>query len=63
MAATEIENVGGGVNNKGVNKTITAMFIDVLTMSVMAMHLDLSVGAFKALTSRTLYPPRAINTH
>jgi hypothetical protein len=57
-----IKNVGGGINNQGIGKTITAMVADTCPANECSMtHLDLSIGAFQALTGGPLDPPGKIN--
>ncbi|USW56796.1 Putative RlpA-like domain superfamily protein [Septoria linicola] len=55
-----IKNTGGGDQNNGVGKTITAKVVDTCP-SCDPDHLDLSTGAFKALTGGDLDPPGQIN--
>jgi hypothetical protein len=55
-----ITNIGGGINNLEVGNSITATVVDRCPANECdANHLDLSVGAFKALTGG-LDPPGAI---
>jgi len=57
-----IKNVGGGINNQGTGKTITAMVVDTCPANECNMgHLDLSTGAFTTLTGGPLDPPGKIN--
>jgi expansin (peptidoglycan-binding protein) len=57
-----IKNVGGGINNQGTGKTITAMVADTCPAAECSMgHLDLSTGAFTTLTGGSLDPPGKIN--
>ncbi|KAN0098763.1 RlpA-like double-psi beta-barrel-containing domain containing protein [Hyaloscypha variabilis] len=56
-----ITNTGGGLNNHGIGKSITATVADRCPPEeCRPEHLDLSVGAFKALTGGVLDPPGAI---
>ncbi|WPG99978.1 Hypothetical protein R9X50_00280200 [Acrodontium crateriforme] len=55
-----ITNMGGGDNNYGNGKTITATVADTCP-ECDPNHLDLSEGAFKALTGGQLDPPGEFN--
>ncbi len=55
-----IKNVGGGVDNNGVGKTITATVADTCE-GCDEPHIDLSTAAFQALTGGALDPPGTIN--
>ncbi|PIA89365.1 hypothetical protein CB0940_07412 [Cercospora beticola] len=55
-----IKNTGGGDNNYGVGKTISAKVVDTCP-TCNKDHLDLSTGAFKALTGGQLDPPGQFN--
>ncbi|KAE9373228.1 hypothetical protein N431DRAFT_482319 [Stipitochalara longipes BDJ] len=56
-----ITNIGGGINNQGIGKSITATVADRCPPDeCRAEHLDLSVGAFQALTGGPLDPPGTI---
>ncbi|MCJ1271477.1 hypothetical protein MMC22_011378, partial [Lobaria immixta] len=55
-----ITNQGGGQNNNGVGKTITVTVADTCP-GCDSNHLDLSHGAFQALTGGNLDPPGQFN--
>jgi hypothetical protein len=56
-----IENVGGGHNSRGVGNVIAATVMDTCPDNECdGNHLDLSTGAFMALTGGQLDPPGAI---
>jgi hypothetical protein len=57
-----IKNMGGGINNYGAGKSITAVIADTCPADECdPEHLDLSTGAFMALTGGMLDPPGKIN--
>jgi expansin (peptidoglycan-binding protein) len=57
-----IKNVGGGINNQGTGKTITAIVADTCPSDECNLgHLDLSTGAFTTLTGGPLDPPGKIS--
>jgi hypothetical protein len=54
--------MGGGINNYGAGKSITAVIADTCPADECdPEHLDLSTGAFMALTGGMLDPPGKIN--
>ncbi|KAI4221686.1 MAG: hypothetical protein L6R36_006711, partial [Xanthoria steineri] len=56
----EITNTGGGQNNNGQGKVIQATVADTCP-GCDSNHLDLSHGAFQALTGGALDPPGVFN--